>query len=178
MSWLATLGLALVVYTPMAYLLLRAGYRRRMWGGTVLAGVLATRPALGELVAGVGEGSLLATGAIAVWLSGVAAVGFRPLVGVEPYPVAVTVGQVAVVAVVAQLVAGLVVPLSVPALQTSDAATLAVSLGWAPAGESLAVSPAQAHGSLFAVGATVFLLGVGNAHVHGPFWGSDEDGGR
>jgi hypothetical protein len=173
MPWLATLGLTLLVYTPMAYLLLRGGYRRRMWAATVAVSGLVVVPEVANLLAGVGGDSTLATGAIVGWLAAVAALGFRPLTGPRPYPVAVTVGQVAVVAVVAQLLAGTLLPLSVPPLPASDMGTLAVTLGWETTGETLAVSPTQLHDSLFAVGATVFLLGIGNAHVHGPLRADD-----
>lgn len=174
----ATLGLALLVYTPMAYLLLRAGYRRRMWVGAAIVSLLAVAPGLGDALAGVGGGSLLATGAIAGWLVGFAALGFRPLVREAPYSGLITAGQLGVVTVVTRLLASAVFPLSPPALTETDPTTLAVTFATRSPPEELSLAAADLHTSLLAVSVLVFLVSVGSAHVHGEPDHGDSDPAR
>lgn len=161
---LAMLGLALLVYTPMAYLLLRAGYRRRMWAGVPVVGLLATNAGLGAALDG---GSVLTTAALVGAFTVVAALGFRPLLGATSYTAPVTVGQLVLVGVVTHLLAAVLFPLSPPVLSETDAATLALTVVAGTTPDAVTVSAADLHVGVFAVGVVVFLVSAGNAHVHG-----------
>lgn len=163
MEWHGYLGIALLAYVPMAYLLLRAGHRRRVWAGAAATGFLAVgfdgdlyAPALAD----VGVTRTLWTGALAVVLLAAVAAGFRPLLRGERYTVAVTGFQVAIVGLVSQLIAGTVASIAArPVYPAYDgAATMTFEVA----------SDADVSAGLLVAGLVTFLLALGYARIHGP----------
>lgn len=162
MDWTGLLGIALLLYVPAAYLLLRAGYRRRTWAGSIGMLLFALLPDVDlyvEGLAAVGVTHALWTAGLTCFLLALVAAGFEPLVRGGRYTATVTGFQVTVLGVVSHSLADFATPVRGQAVYpTFDGET--ASLVVASEGDVNAV--------LLAVGLVTFLLALGYARIHGP----------
>lgn len=162
MDWTGLLGIALLLYVPAAYLLLRAGYRRRTWAGSLGMLLFALLPDVDlyvEGLAAVGVTHALWTAGLTCFLLALVAAGFRPLVRGERYTATVTGFQVTVLGLLSHLLAGFAPPVRgravYPAFDGETASLVAASEG-------------DVNAVLLAVGLVTFLLALGYARIHGP----------
>lgn len=170
MEWHGLLGIALLVYVPVAYLLLRAGRRRRVWAGAAATGLIAAlldADLYASGLADVGVTRIAWTGVLAVGLLAAVAAGFRPLVRGGRYTVAVTGFQVVLLGLVSRLLAGVVAPVGEPPVYPVYAGASTMTF--------VEASDADVNAGLLVVGLVTFLLALGYARMHGPIGPAAED---
>lgn len=156
MYWPGHVGVSLLLYAPVAYLLARRGQTRRLWAGAAALVVFTMAPDADMYVAALGHrgpthtvwaalscGGLLATAAVAVGASDAARFGF----GVG----AASVGS--------HLVGDVITPMGVRPF--APVHPDAYSLGLVGAGDP------NANAAMLVCGTTAFWLALGQAHLHG-----------
>lgn len=171
MDWPGLVGITLLVYAPMSYLLLRGGHRRRMWVGALCLSLFVLAPGLDGVVAEVahrGATDALGAAVLAGWLAATAALGFRPLTTAGRYSSVITVVQLALLGIVSHLLADIVGTLNLarccPASVVNRALDGVVTVELAP----VAVTDAELDVVFLFVGSVLFLLSHGHARIHGP----------
>lgn len=156
------IGIALLVYAPVAYVLLRYGRDRRMWTGALAILTIVLGPDVDVYVAGLAHRgithTLWAALLVGILTAGIAW-GFLPLARARRYSIAVFGFQVGALGIVAHLLGDVITPLGIRPLYPvyNEPYTLDLVLA----------TDAQANTGLLIAGIVAFWLSLSYARIHG-----------
>lgn len=155
-------GIALLAYAPVAYLLVRFGRDRRMWGGVLVLLAVVMWPDVDLYVAGLAHRGITHT----VWtalLVGILVAGIAwgctPLARARRYSVAVFGFQVGTLGIVAHLLGDVATPMGIRPLYPLYRESYTLDL--------VLANDVQANTGLLVAGVAAVWLALGYARIHG-----------
>lgn len=155
-------GLALLLYAPLAYLLLRFGRDRRMWTGAMVLLAVVMWPDVDVYVAALAHRGITHTVwaalLVGILVAGIAW-GFSPVAHARRYGVAVFGFQVGALGIVAHLLGDVVTPMGIRPLYPVYREPYTFDL--------VLASDPQANTGLLVAGVVAFWLAQGYARLHG-----------